>query len=118
VAAEVEAIGDADSAAEVDAAAAAEADAAAAAPLESLEAEPPRGSQSVEEIVREEMAGATGEVADPADRHAGAAIADALARVAARIRAGEIDLPPEAVGASDESALAAALAALLRGPRH
>jgi hypothetical protein len=49
---------------------------------------------------------------------AGAAIADALARVAARIRAGEVELPPEAVGASDESALAAALAALLRGPRR
>jgi hypothetical protein len=48
----------------------------------------------------------------------GAAIADALGRVAARIRAGEVDLPSEVVGASDESALAAALAALLRGPRR
>jgi hypothetical protein len=52
------------------------------------------------------------------DDHAGAAIADALARVAARIRAGEVDLPAEAAGASDESALAAALAALLRGSRR
>jgi|GEM_PF-2530079 len=48
----------------------------------------------------------------------GAAIADALARVAARIRAGEVDLPSESAGVSDESALAAALAALLRGPRR
>jgi hypothetical protein len=56
--------------------------------------------------------------ADAAGDDAGAAIADALARVAARIRAGEVDLPPEVVGTSDESALAAALAALLRGPRR
>ena len=49
---------------------------------------------------------------------AGAAIADALARVASRIRSGEVELPSEAMGASDESALAAALAALLRGPRR
>ncbi len=49
---------------------------------------------------------------------AGAAIADALARVAARIRSGEVELPSEAAGTSDESALAAALAALLRGPRR
>lgn len=49
---------------------------------------------------------------------AGAAIADALARVAERIRAGEVALSPEAAGTSDESALAAALAALLRGPRR
>ena len=47
-----------------------------------------------------------------------AAIADALARVAERIRAGEVELSKEAAGASDESALAAALAALLRGPRR
>jgi hypothetical protein len=38
--------------------------------------------------------------------------------VAARIRAGEVDLPAEAAGASDESALAVALAALLRGSRR
>ena len=49
---------------------------------------------------------------------AGAAIADALARVASRIRSGEVELPSESLGASDESALAAALAALLRGPRR
>jgi hypothetical protein len=48
----------------------------------------------------------------------GAAIADALGRVAARIRSGEVELPSEVMGASDESALAAALAALLRGPRR
>jgi len=45
---------------------------------------------------------------------AGAAVADALARVAERIRAGEVKLSPEAAGASDEGALVAALAALLR----
>ncbi|HEU4585157.1 MAG TPA: hypothetical protein VFR95_05370 [Gemmatimonadaceae bacterium] len=62
---------------------------------------------------------ATTDAADAGDdEHAGAAIADALARVAARIRAGEVELPSEAAGASDESALAAALAALLRGPRR
>ncbi len=61
---------------------------------------------------------AAGRAAADAGGDAGAAIADALARVAARIRAGEVELPPEAVGASDESALAAALAALLRGPRR
>jgi hypothetical protein len=53
-----------------------------------------------------------------AEENAGAAIADALARVAARIRAGEVELPSESAGVSDESALAAALAALLRGPRR
>lgn len=58
------------------------------------------------------------EASDEAGDDSGAAIADALARVAARIRAGEVDLPSEVVGASDESALAAALAALLRGPRR
>ena len=47
-----------------------------------------------------------------------AEIADALARVAERIRAGEVELSAETAGASDESALAAALAALLRGPRQ
>ncbi|HET7553535.1 MAG TPA: hypothetical protein VFK04_19725 [Gemmatimonadaceae bacterium] len=57
-------------------------------------------------------------IGDTEGDDAGAAIADALARVAARIRAGEVDLPSEVVGASDESALAAALAALLRGPRR
>jgi len=61
---------------------------------------------------------AAGTAARTAGDDPGAAIADALARVAARIRAGEVDLPAEVVGASDESALAAALAALLRGPRH
>jgi hypothetical protein len=55
---------------------------------------------------------------DDAGDDAGAAIADALARVAARIRSGEVELASGAVGASDESALAAALAALLRGPRR
>jgi hypothetical protein len=61
---------------------------------------------------------AAGRAAAASGGDAGAAIADALARVAARIRAGEVELPSEAVGASDESALAAALAALLRGPRR
>ena len=73
------------------------------------------GSAYAAELMAAEAAGAAAHAAgdDP-----GAAIADALARVAARIRAGEVDLPAEVVGASDESALAAALAALLRGPRH
>jgi hypothetical protein len=67
----------------------------------------------------EHAAEATMHAADAeADEHAGAAIADALARVAARIRSGEVELPSEAAGTSDESALAAALAALLRGPRR
>ncbi len=55
------------------------------------------------------------DVVRPGDDDSGAAIADALARVAARIRAGEVELPSGSVGVSDESALAAALAALLRG---
>jgi hypothetical protein len=63
----------------------------------------------------EAMAEASG---DAAGDVAGAAIADALARVAARIRSGEVELPSEDAGTSDESALAAALAALLRGPRR
>jgi len=67
---------------------------------------------------RSAPAAAGPELVTGAGDDAGAAIADALARVAVRIRAGEVELPPEAVGASDESALAAALAALLRGPRH
>ncbi len=71
-----------------------------------------------EPIATEAEVAAAAEADASGEEHAGAAIANALARVAARIRAGEVELPSEAVGASDESALAAALAALLRGPRH
>lgn len=44
-----------------------------------------------------------------------AVVAAALERIALRIRAGELDLPREAASATDESALALTLAALLRG---
>ena len=70
------------------------------------------------ELARLAAAESRGAIPSATGDDAGAAIADALARVAARIRAGEVNLPTEAVGASDESALAAALAALLRGPRR
>jgi hypothetical protein len=44
------------------------------------------------------------------------AIAAALERIAGRVRAGDVPLPGDvALAASDESALAVALAALLRG---
>lgn len=66
------------------------------------------------DAVTDTAGAAVGESADDP----GAAIADALARIAVRIRAGEVELPSGVVGASDESALAAALAALLKGPRH
>jgi hypothetical protein len=59
-------------------------------------------------------ASAGSEFVDTRSVDAGATVADALARVAERIRAGEVKLSPEAAGASDEGALAAALAALLR----
>jgi hypothetical protein len=96
-------------------AAAAEADAyalglAAAAP--NVEASGDAIAERPEEPATEAASGSS------IDDHAGAAIADALSRVAARIRAGEVDLPSEPAGTSDESALAAALAALLRGPRR
>lgn len=84
-----------------------------------LAAAPP-GVEASGDVITERAAGPAAEATADAsnDDHAGAAIADALARVAARIRAGEVDLPAEAAGASDESALAAALAALLRGSRR
>lgn len=56
-------------------------------------------------------AGAASEnvVADPS-----AAVAEALERIAQRVRAGEVSVPADAEAASDETALAVALAALLR----
>ena len=80
-------------------------------------AAPEAGSYAAE-LARLAAAEAAEAITSAPGDDAGAAIADALARVAARIRAGEVDLPIEVVGASDESALAAALAALLRGPRR
>jgi hypothetical protein len=52
----------------------------------------------------------------PAD--AGTMVADALERIARRIRNGELKLPSDAPSASDENALSAALQALVRAPRR
>jgi hypothetical protein len=54
-----------------------------------------------------------GEASDP---DPGEHVAEALERVARRIRTGEIILPPDSSAESDEAALALALAALLQSP--
>ena len=46
------------------------------------------------------------------------AVAAALERIAQRLRRGEIVLPPGAATASDEQALSAALAAILKAPER
>jgi hypothetical protein len=45
-------------------------------------------------------------------------VADALERVARRIRSGELRVPADAAGATEENALSAALQALVRAPRR
>jgi hypothetical protein len=53
----------------------------------------------------------------PVEANEGEAIAAALERTAARIRSGDLVLPPDASFSTDETALAVALTALLRAPR-
>ena len=45
-------------------------------------------------------------------------VAEALERIARRIRAGDVDVPTDANAATDENALSAALQALVRAPRR
>lgn len=54
-----------------------------------------------------------GEASDP---NPALHVADALERVARRIRSGDIILPPDSSAATDDAALALALAAVLRAP--
>ncbi len=49
---------------------------------------------------------------------AGSSVADALERVARRIRSGELKMPSDVAASTDENALSAALQALVRSPRR
>jgi hypothetical protein len=88
-------------------------------PEEEIEASAPAAdfrSAEVESSVEEAAVAASFEVESPAVEPFGDRIADALVRIAARVRSGELEMPPCAE-MSDEAALSVVLTSLLR-TRH